>query len=350
MSTSLVDVAYVFQKMRLTRGWSPEELAQKARLPLETIIAYESHPETLTSRTAVRIIDGMPFGPIDESLFDAPVPPFPRTPPRWLEREMDARVLEWEAALRIDQGRFREAVDGLDHALRVGPCPEQRGRLLLSKAAALGEMRWDERALDVLGQAESCFDAEGEPGLWLRLRSEQMYFLCQLNRYTEADALQPEVTHLSERIGRNEERLQAHHLAGRIAAGLGRTEEALRILGEVRDSFQARRQLFEATGVGLEIVSLLISQGNLAEVAELSRQFELVAQEKRLPDATRSTLRLFCKAVQRENFDAGTARRFANDYWKTSSRLTRPYGLPVDPLAASGGVGALTQWLKGSAD
>lgn len=329
MSTSLVDVAYVFQKMRLNRGWSPEDLAQRAGLPVETIIVYESHPETLTSRTAVRIIDGMPFGAIDESLFDAPAPPFPRTPPPWLDREMEARTREFEAALRIDQGRFREALDALDCALHVGPCPEQRGRLLLSKAAALGEMRWDERALDVLRQAESCFDAQGEPKLWLRLRLEQTYFLCQLNRYIEADALQQGVTELLERIGRDQERLQARRLAGRISAGLGRTEEALRILGEVREDYHVRRQLFEATGVGLELVSLLINQRNLAEVAEVAWQLELLAQEKRLPDATRSTLRLFGKAVKRENFDAGIARRFASDYWRTGSRLTRPYELPV---------------------
>lgn len=329
MPTSLADVARIFQKMRLNRGWSQQELAQKAGLPSETIAAYEADPETLTSRTAVRVIDGMPFQLVDETLFDAPVPPFPRACPPWLDREMEARMREWEAALRIDQGRFREALELLDRALRLGPCPEQRGRLLLSKAAALGELRWDERALEVLRQTEGCFDAEGEPKLCLRLRLEQMYFLCQLNRFVEADVLRPEVEELLERIGRDQDRFQARRLEGRIAAGLGRTEEALQILEEVRNEHQARRQLFETAGLGFELVSLLTALGRSDRVAELAQQLEPLAQEKRLPDATRSTLRLFGKAVKRESFDAEIARRFASDYWKTSSRLTRPYELPV---------------------
>jgi hypothetical protein len=51
-------------------------------------------------------------------------------------------------------------------------------------------------------------------------------------------------------------------------------------------------------------------------------------QAKELSDASRSTLRLFCRTVARGNFKPETGRRFAVDFRKTDTRLTRPFEIP----------------------
>jgi tetratricopeptide (TPR) repeat protein len=314
--------------MRLRRGWSREELAQRSDLPLDVIVAYESDPASLSSQTALRILDGMPLGLIDENLADPPASLSPSLPPQWLLAEMDARMFEIEAALRIDQGRFREALEALDRALSMSPCQERSGRLLLSKAPVLGELNREERALEALREAEHCLDPVQEPKLWLRLRLEQMYFFCQTGRYGEAEARLAETRELAARVGRDRERLQVRFLEGWIARGSGRTAQAVQTLQPVREELLAARRMFDATAVGLDLAGLLVSEGRLTEVQELARQLEPMTQAKGIPFLARATLKVFCRMAGSDGLKAERVHRLAAEFRKAGGRLTRPYEIP----------------------
>lgn len=63
-------------------------------------------------------------------------------------------------------------------------------------------------------------------------------------------------------------------------------------------------------------------------VEEIAREMEPLTQNKKLRDVSRSTLKLFCKAVGRGSLKPETARRFAVEFRKTDTRLTRPYPIP----------------------
>nr|MDP9121251.1 helix-turn-helix domain-containing protein [Acidobacteriota bacterium] len=154
MTGSLADVARVFHKIRLTRGWSREELARLAGVSADAIVAYESEPAVLSSHIALRVFDAIPPDPRDMSLFDSPAPPFPSSPPAWLMTEMDARMHEFSAAQAIDKRELSRALKDLDRGLSCGPCEERIGQLLFTKGAVFAELGYEVEALEVLAQAQ----------------------------------------------------------------------------------------------------------------------------------------------------------------------------------------------------
>lgn len=329
MSESFTEVAITFKKMRQARSWSPEELAEKAALPVEAVLAYESRPASMTSRIAMQVLDVVPLMFItNEKMLDSLEMPAPVEFPHSLNVETEARSLEWEAALAIDKARFREARETLDHALALDPWPERIGRLLLSKAEVLGELSRERHALDTLREAEGYLDIAAEPDIWLRLRIDQMYFLCHLEQFREAEEYRPEARRLTDRIGRDRERRQLRCLEGRIAAGLGQPQEALALLQTAWEELLAAGKLFEAACASLDAAAVLVAQGRLDELAEMARRLEPWTQERKLADASRATLRLFCRMVAHGSFKPEMGRRFAADLRKSDTRLTRPFELP----------------------
>jgi transcriptional regulator with XRE-family HTH domain len=329
MANPLPEVAQALREIRRTNGWSCEELARRAEMPLETILEYESNPETLSAETAGRAFKALTKDSAgDDELFDDPATLFSASPPPEVVAEMEARLLELEAALRIDEARFRDALALIERALSLTRKKARTGRLFLDQAAVLGEMSRERRALEALSGAERCLDPEREPTVWLRLRLEQMYFLCHEGQHGEAAALQAETQELAARIGRDKDRLQARFLDGWIATATGQTAEALQILQGVREELLATRRTFDATAVGLDLAGLLIHQGRRTEVDDLAQQLEPLTQSAKIPAAARPTLKVFCWAVRRGNLTAEMARRLAAELRKAGGRLMRPYELP----------------------
>ncbi len=300
---------------RVKRGWSEAELARKAELPEQTIREYEANPSKLTEDVSSQAHYAL-------ARFRAPW----RLP---TESEVWTHMRQVEAALKIDQKLFRDALRVLEEALTPDLSPECTGRLLLTRAAVLGELGREVRALEALQQAELCFGlCEREPSLWLRLRLDQLYFLCHADRFDEADALLAEARGLAADEGNAAERLELSWLEGRISAGLGKWADALEILELVRAEHLAARHFFEAASAMLDAAAVLICQDKLSKVEEIAREMEPLAQSKKLTEVSRSTLRLFRKAVERGSLKPETVQRFAVEFRKTDTRLTRPYPLP----------------------
>lgn len=330
MENPYADVARIFHRMRLFRSWSCADLAEKAGLPLATIEEYEAEPGRMTSRTANRVLDVMPFDPVDGPMFDPPLPPgFPPREPKVLLAEMEARVHEWEAALRIDERRFREALTCLEKALVLHPWPERVGRVLLSKAAVLGELDRERQALETLSQAEPYFDPLREPELWLRLRLETLYFLCHAKRFPEAVPLLAETLALASRVGSERQRLLARWMEGWVAAGEGEEARALDLLSPVRAAFLEAGSPFEAAAIGLELAALWAARDDRAALERLAAELEPLTQKKSFPQASRSVLKLFCSAVHRGRCTPELCRRLADELRRSGCRLLRPYALPV---------------------
>jgi len=300
---------------RVKRGWSEAELARKAGLPEQTIREYEVDPSKLTEEVCCRV---------NHALTRRRASWRPSTHSElWADRSLV------EAALNIDQARFRAALKVLEEGFIPDLGPEHMGRLLLTKAAVLGELGWEARALEALQQAERCLGlCEKEPAVWLRLRLDQLYFLCHADRFCEADALLAETRELAADEGNATERLELSWLEGRISAGLGKWAEALEALEHVRAEHLAAGHLFEAASATLDATAILVSQGKLSRVEEIAREMEPLAQSKELRDVSRSTLRLFCKMVGRGSLKPDTARRLAVEFRRTDTRLTRPYPIP----------------------
>jgi transcriptional regulator with XRE-family HTH domain len=322
----LAAVAQVLKKMRLAREWSPEDLAQRAGVSPETILAYESAPASLSEATALQVFESFPLHPEDRTSFqDA----FLITPPHDLITHLQSCLYELEAAVCIDEQNLTEALDKLDFILLLHPSPDRTARIHLSRAAVLGELGRDRRALDALIKAETYLDPAREPHLWLRMRMEQLYILCQTGRYREAEPLLKETQKLANQAGRDRERLQVRRLAGWVANGLVRTEEALRILQPVCAEMIAAGLVFEAGCVAFDLAGLLAARGDTAELAELAQQMKPLTEHKKLSHDARTTLKVFCFAVRRGTFTVEMGIQLSGEFRKAGSRLPRPYELPV---------------------
>lgn len=312
--------------MRLAREWSPDELALKAGVPVDTVLAYESAPASLSEATARQVFDAIPLHPQDrESFRDA----FLIAPPHDVVTYLQSRLCELEAAVYIDEQNLKEAVDKLEFILLLRPSRDRTGRIQLSRATVLTEMGRQRRALEALREAERCLDAVREPHLWLRLRLEQLYLFCQMEQYGDAEILLAETQKLAAQVGRDRERLQVRRLAGWIALGLGRMEEALYILRPACAEMIAAGMAFEGGCVAFDLAHLLTARGGMAEVAELASQVQPLTEEKKLSHDARTALKVFCWAVRRGTFTREMGIQLGGEFRKAGSRLQRPYEIPV---------------------
>jgi transcriptional regulator with XRE-family HTH domain len=339
MIDPLVQLARLFQEMRLARGWSCEELAERAGVPVETVRGYESDPASLSAAIGVQIFTAMPADPVDDfddftdsvgSVFEDDFDdPDGGGPPQFVLNQMEARGYELKAALRIDQRAFQEALELLDHALALHPGEDREGRLWLSRAAVLGELRKWEGVLMALAEAERCLKPEAKGRPWLCLRLLEIDSFCQAGRYDDARARWPETVDLLARFGSVRDRLRARCLEGWIAAGTAQPESALPLLQAAREELLADGQSFEATGLALDVAALLSGQGDHAGVVEISRQLEPLVRNKELSMEARSALKTFRWAVERGRFKPEMGRKMAIELRKAGCRLARPYDIPL---------------------
>jgi tetratricopeptide (TPR) repeat protein len=325
---SLADTALILQQMRLRRGWSPETLAQRAGLSTEVIESYESNPESLNSRAALKILDAIPEVLPDGSLkeYDDPTPSQSQ---EWLMMAMEARMFEFEAALRIDQGRFRVALELLVRARSTSPCRELTAQLLLTQASVLGELHREEQALAALAEAELCLHSQqDDPKLWLRLRLEQIYFLCQRQAYLEAEVLHAEAWELAQRVGRDKERWLARTLKGWIYKGLGQSGEAIATLREIREELLEHGRVFDAAAVTLDLAAVFASLGQMQDIQDLNLQLEPFRDSPKIPKLAGLVLKTFDLVARRGTLSAERGHRLAAEFRQAGGRLTRPYELP----------------------
>jgi len=313
---AVIELLRGFQKQC---GWSTAELARKASLSPDEVSAYEAGGADLSPVIATKILRALPKPTFESENHSQP--------PQYVLDQMDAKVLELEAALRIDEGRLRDALALLDRAFSKDPRPERRGRLLLTKGEVLGALHREQHALEALTQAEALLDPVTEPQLWLRLRLEQVDLLCTGRRHAETTAWYREASELATRVGRDKEQRRARLLGGWIAAATGRTQEALDLLRGVRDELNAIHYLFDATAVEIDIAALLAEQGQAVEVTALADPLE--SRMRKIPKDACTPLKVFCWAARRGSLTADMARRLAAEFRKAGGRLTRPYEIPI---------------------
>ncbi|MFL6261771.1 MAG: helix-turn-helix domain-containing protein [Thermoanaerobaculia bacterium] len=220
----------------------------------------------------------------------------------------EAQMLSLEASLRIDQCRLAEATVLLDRALASAPST-LRPNLLIAKARALEWAGAYENALATLAEVAPLVTQEDEPRrLWM-LRLNCAWNLTHLARYEKAEAFLPEIRVLTTRLGNELDTLRLRWLEGRISAGLGRTEQALTALSQVRSEFADRSISYDAALATLELAILQLEQGRTREVKMLARQMGPIFRVQGVHREALAALKLFCEAAEQEWVTVELARR-----------------------------------------
>ncbi len=233
------------------------------------------------------------------------------------------RLLDLEASLRRAQRRFEEALTLLEKAQKVSRSP---AHTLINKGFTLEVMGDYERAIEALLEAESMPDVRANPQLRNILQNNLALNLCHAGRFSEAAAMAQQVREAAAETGDLILLLRVTWIDGLIAAGLGRTEEALSRLAQARREFAASDMGYDVALVLLEEAALLLEEGRTIEVKELTRRLPAVFAAEEVHREALAALRLFHEAAQREEATAELARRILRYLF----RARHDRGLPFE--------------------
>lgn len=211
-----------------------------------------------------------------------------------------SRPLDLKASLLCAQRRLPESLQLLESASFLARTSRARGRVLLKRAKALEEMGESERALAVLGKAEPHVFRAGDSYQIIVLAFNRLSLLCDLGRAGEAAAGLKDVKELADRLHSALHLVRFRWLEGRVAAGFGRTEEAMAAFREVGEAFTRREMAYDSALVHLELARLLLAEGRTAEVRRLTELLEPTFVAQGVHREALAALRLFVDAAQKE--------------------------------------------------
>jgi tetratricopeptide (TPR) repeat protein len=240
-------------------------------------------------------------------------------------------ILDYKASLRIAQRRFPEAFTMLDRMFEIhmGACRAElkdchlAGRALIKKAIGQAEMGEPEQAIRCLQEAEGLVDAQRDPRLFLCLRHNLLCNLANVEQYGDALLMLPEVQGLCRELGNPLDLLRLRWVQGRIAAGVGRVEEARELFQEMRQEFAARGLGYDAALITLDLSALYAQAGAFAEVKALSLEIARIFHAQDVPREALAALLFFQKAVERE---------------RATAQLTREIGAFLEQLRSDPGL------------
>ncbi|HYU31086.1 MAG TPA: hypothetical protein VEW48_02905 [Thermoanaerobaculia bacterium] len=222
------------------------------------------------------------------------------------DRVLDpGRLLDLEASLCRDERQFERALALLDEAFPVSHSP---GRILVNKGSTLEVMGETRRAIETFLQAELYVDRAAEPRLWYKMISNLAVHFVDTGRYAEAAGLVEQARTLADELGDAIDASRLTWVEGRIAAGQGRREEALRLLDQARREFAARRLWYDVALARQEVAALLLDEGRTAEVKPLAAELVEIFESKGVHLEALAALRLFAQAAEREQATAELAR------------------------------------------
>lgn len=216
------------------------------------------------------------------------------------------RMLDLEASLLRDQRRFAEALVCLDEAIVIG---RSQGRALIKKGLTLEVMGEYERAIEALLRAAPLIDRSTDPLLGNTLDFNLATTYCHVGHYAGAAELVPQVRSLAGNLGDKIFLIHVDWLQGRIAAGMDRREEALRLLAQARQGFDQRNMSYDVALTLLEEAVLLLEDGRATEVKVLAKELTKVFESKGVHREALGALKLFKEAAEREEATAEQARR-----------------------------------------
>jgi tetratricopeptide (TPR) repeat protein len=212
----------------------------------------------------------------------------------------EARLFDLEASIRRGQRQFGQAIHLHEKALKAAR-PEEIGHFLLNLSATYDQKGDPEAALRTLLQAEGKVDGERHPRLLFGLRFNMTATLCRLGRFQEAEALVPEVRRLAERPGGGAIDLRkTRWLEANLAAGLGRRDEALAALDEVRQGFEKDGLAYDYALSSLDAALLYREENRFAEIKTLADEMLVIFKAQNVHREALAAVILFVEAAEKE--------------------------------------------------
>lgn len=211
-----------------------------------------------------------------------------------------------KASLSRAERRLDEAERLLERAAAVACGAGFRAQVAISRAKLFEEQLVLERAVSLLEEV-SAAELPEDGRLLLCIRHNLADNLSKLGRFSEAEKLLPEVRKLSRAAGGELDQVRLLWVEGRVAAGLGRTDEGLGKLTRVRAEFASRSMDYDAALASLELAALYAEYGQAARVKSLARHLVPIFQSKKVHQEALAALMLFRDAAEKERVTAALA-------------------------------------------
>jgi hypothetical protein len=133
------------------------------------------------------------------------------------------------------------------------------------------------------------------------LRFNTAATLCRLGRFQEAEPLVPEVRRLAERPGGGAIDLRkTRWLEANLAAGLGRRDEALAALDEVRQGFEKDGLAYDYALSSLDAALLYREENRFAEIKTLADEMLVIFKAQNVHREALAAVILFVEAAEKE--------------------------------------------------
>lgn len=217
-----------------------------------------------------------------------------------------AYLLDMEASLRRDQGSLSYALQLHEDALKLARL-EERGIILMNQAVTREEAGDPEGSLQSLEQAAGVIDGERKPRHRWVLRFNQATSLCVLNRAGEALSLVAEVRCLAERLRNEIDLIKTLWLEAKCLAGLGKRQEALVRLEQVRSDLETNP--FEYALASLDVATLYREEGRFAEIKELAGSILEIFKAQDVHREAIAAALLFREAAEKDRVSVELVRR-----------------------------------------
>jgi tetratricopeptide (TPR) repeat protein len=218
----------------------------------------------------------------------------------------EAYLLDMEASLRRAQRQFPVALKLHERALKLAQ-PDEAGIILLNQAVTRKENDDPKGALQSLERAALVIDGERRPRLRWSLRFNQASCLCVLGRAQEALPLVEEARLLAERLRNKLDLIRVVWLDAKCLAGMGKREEALIRLAQVRRAFEAHP--FDYALASLDAAGLYREEGRFSEIKALSSSILNIFKAQEVHREALAAVILFHEAAERERVSIELVRR-----------------------------------------
>lgn len=228
------------------------------------------------------------------------------------DTEILARIDHLEGSLRMDQRQFEKAEELLTRAAmlyRVSGDKVETARVLITLGGLYFFQEELAPAIEVTTAALKGLRDSYEPRLYLCARFNLSRFLVEDGQYHEALEMLAVDEDLYREFPEAWTQLRLSWLRGKIASGLGRLEEAERILLEVRDGFVAQGIGYDAAMVAIEDLALLyLREGRAADVKRLAEEIYPIFQSQDVHREAVAALMLFQEAARQEQLTVKAVR------------------------------------------
>ncbi len=225
-----------------------------------------------------------------------------------------AIYLDLKASLFSDQRRFDEALHLLHRAVdlfRSHGEQHRAGRSLVKASTVHYHAGNLEAAISSLHQALPLIDPEREPRLLLCARHNLVDYMEGSGRFLEAQRLYREARPLYRSFNEPWVQNRRRWVRGKIAKGLGQTQQAENQLLAARDGFVAEGIPYDTALVSLELALLYAEQGRTEELKRLAAEMVSIFASRHIHREALAALAFFRQAVEAETAGADLVGRIA---------------------------------------